>query len=173
LPFSGSESGRLRIAPTRNRKSLRARKEPKPGRTMNLRVQDQPGGKRDFGRRAATGQEGASAPDRSGRTEPSGTGAANRRDPGFRSMACQGGTRCFGIWNPFRGMRASARRKLSRKRDFGSEPPSGEPPGLRPWWGASRVNRATPSGIERTPEIANGAPGSMRTRASLFGSGEL
>ena len=49
-----------------------------PGRTPDLRVQDQPGGKRDFGQRAATGEEGVSAPILPGRT-------------GFRPGSCETG----------------------------------------------------------------------------------
>lgn len=56
---------------------LRARGKPSGG-TPDLRVQDQPGGKRDFGQRAATGGEGASAPDMPGRT-------------GFRPGSCETG----------------------------------------------------------------------------------
>ena len=56
---------------------LRARGKPSGG-TPDLRVQDQPGGKRDFGQRAATGEEGASAPDLPGRT-------------GFRPGSCETG----------------------------------------------------------------------------------
>ena len=48
------------------------------GGTPDLRVQDQPGGKRDFGSGAATGKEGASAPDLPGRT-------------GFRPGSCETG----------------------------------------------------------------------------------
>ena len=61
----------------RSQGGLRARGRP-TGRTPDLRVQDRPGGKRDFGQRAATGEEGVSAPEVPGRT-------------GFRPWSCETG----------------------------------------------------------------------------------
>ena len=84
LPFSGCESGRLREAPT-GTKGLRARGN-RTGGTPDLRFRTCPGGKRDFGQRAATGGEGASASDLSGRT-------------GLRPGSCETGrTQDFGPW---------------------------------------------------------------------------
>ena len=73
---------------------LRARGKP-AGRTPDLRVQDQPGGKRDFGLSAATGEEGASAPDLPGRT-------------GLRPGSCETGGPRASAHGPSGGTEASA-----------------------------------------------------------------
>jgi hypothetical protein len=84
LARRGGESGRLREAPNRDRMPSGGRN--RAGRTPDLRVQDQPDGKRDFGSRAVTGMEEASAFEISGRT-------------GFRPGSCEtAGTRGFGSW---------------------------------------------------------------------------
>jgi hypothetical protein len=85
LPFSGCESGRLREAPKRvsSRPSgTRAtfRREP------DLRIRDPSGGKRDFGRRAATGGTLGFGPLILRAGPGFGPGAAKPADPGLRLM---------------------------------------------------------------------------------------
>jgi len=111
-----------------------------PGRTPDLRVQDQPGGKRDFGQRAATGEEEVSASELPGRT-------------GFRPGSCETGGPRTSVHGRQAEPEASAedpaingpelrpRDRDGGKRDVSSEPPNGEPPGLRPWSGSPRGNR--------------------------------
>lgn len=74
LPFSECESGRLRKAPNPEPKAFGLEEPDQAGH--RTQVQDQPGRRRDFGSRAATGGKGASAPDMSGRT-------------GFRPGSCE------------------------------------------------------------------------------------
>jgi hypothetical protein len=152
LAFSGCESGRLRKAPTRFPVGLRAGGKSSGG-TPDLRVQDRPGGKRDFGPGAATGEEGASAS--TCRAGPGlGPGAAKPADQGLRSMAVRR-NRGFG-----RGSRHQRNRSFGRgtamggKRDASSKPPNGEPPGLRPWSGSPRGNR-----LRLRPEKDSGGSG--------------
>ena len=65
------------------------------GGTPDLRVQDQPGGKRDFGLSAATGEESASAPVPAGQDRVSARELRNRRTQDFGPWP-SGGTRGFG-----------------------------------------------------------------------------
>jgi hypothetical protein len=131
LPFSECGSGRLRKAPTRNQRPSGSRN--RTGRTPDLRVQDQPGRRRDFGSRAATGEEGASAPDMSGRTgfRPGSCEAA--RTQGASPWTCQAEEKLRLRIPPDAEPEASAEgtARVGRGTSVPNSP-SGEPPGLRP-----------------------------------------
>jgi hypothetical protein len=80
------------------------------GRTPDLRVQDQPGGRRDFGPRAATGPREASASTGSGRTGLRLGSCEPGNDPGLRSMDLPGGTRASAPDPAGRGTKGFGRR---------------------------------------------------------------
>jgi hypothetical protein len=118
------------------------------GGTPDLRVQDRPGRKRDFGSRAATGSEGASASEGSGRTGLRLGSCEPGRDPGLTLMDLSGGTRASALDPAGRGTKGFGRRnRQSGKRSFGFESAKrrtarasaltgslrGNPKRLRPW----------------------------------------
>ena len=118
---------------------LRARGKPAGG-TPDLRVQDQPGGKRNFGSSAATGKK-ALRRRLTGQDRVSTRELRNRRSQDFGPWP-SGGTRGFGRGSRHQRIRSFGRGNCDGgKRDVSSEPPNGEPPGLRPWSGSPRGNR--------------------------------
>jgi hypothetical protein len=138
LPFSGCESGRLREAPI-GTESLRARGTDQAGhRTFGFRTSPAESG---ISVSASPPAETGFGPDRSGRTgfRP---GSCETADPGFRSMDCQADPRPRPRIPPVAEPRASAlRNREGGERNASSKPPSGEPPGLRPWSGSQRGHR--------------------------------
>jgi hypothetical protein len=108
---------------------------------------------------AATGGKKASAYGTSGRTGPSGTGAAKRQDPGFRSMTCQADQEAsaFRIQPGDEGASAFGSPR-SEEEASASDPPSGEPFRASALAGSPRGNRKRPSGPGRTPETKVRAP---------------
>ena len=70
-----------------------------------------------------------------------GPGAAKPADPGLRSMAVRRNPRLWPRIPPSSEPELRPRDRDGGKRDVSSEPPNGEPPGLRPWSGSPRGNR--------------------------------
>ena len=175
MPFSVCESGRFRTAPIRSPDGLRARWRPvRPDTGSSDRG---PARQKAMlsGKRAATGSEGASASEGSGRTGFRPGSCEPGMDPAFRRMTMSGGTeasaedpagrddRGFGLCNrqgKEEGLTFRIRRAANRQ-GFG---PVGEPPG-------------TPGGLRprRTPEDAGPgfalvtAPRNRPSRTARFG----
>ena len=152
LPFSGCDGGRLRTAPIRNLKRPSGTDRNRH-RTKGLRAggtdrrdtgSSDPGPARQkamsSGKRAATGSEGTSVPEGSGRTGFRPGSCEPGMDPGLRLMAMSRRNQGFG--------RGSCRTRFLALRSLKTQrpgrgtrvpnPPSGEPPGLRPCRGATR-----------------------------------
>jgi hypothetical protein len=130
------------------------------GGTPDLRVQDQPGGKRDFGLSAATGGEGASALALPGRTglRP---GSCETGGPRASAHDRQAEPRLRPRIPPSTAPKLRPRDRDGGKRDASSEPPNGEPPGLRPWSGSPRGTR-----LRLRPEKDPGGNGAENPRFS-------
>ena len=83
-----------------------------------------------------------------------GPGAAKPADPGLRSMAVRRNPRLRPRIPPSTDPKLRPRDCDGGKRDVSSEPPNGEPPGLRPWSGSPRGNR-----FRLRPEMDPGGSG--------------
>jgi len=141
--------GRWRACPSADAKAVGFVKRPSEprafgleepaGRTPDLRVQDQPGGKRDLGQRVATGGEelrlGSVGQDRVSARE------LRIGGPRISVHGPPGGTEASA--EDLAGCETEASASGIAKAGSGTQvpnSPSGEPPGLRPWSGSQRGN---------------------------------
>lgn len=93
------------------------------------------------------------------RAGPGFPGSCETGDPGFRSGTARRNPRLRPRIPPSPEPKLRPRDRDGGKRDVSSEPPNGEPPGLRPWSGSPRGNR-----LRLRPEKDPGGRGAANPR---------